>query len=334
MKRIEIIRKLFWIAGVFILYTMFISCEKNKYDLLDPVNAGVWNTFNTTNGLPGNGVNDIKLDSNGTLWVAFSSGSGLASFDGISWTTYKTSNSGILSNYVTCLEADNHNNIVIGTTDGLSFRTGSNEWFYFQLPGIILRINDIKITSAGDMYFGTYNKGLYYADNSGFSFVDSTIFKNVTAIEEDKSGNIWFGTNNGLMKWDGSNISLLTTANGLPSNEIKSLFCDSRSRLWIGTTGGQTVSWLGSDNVLHQVSLFNGPYGAYVRSIFEDRRGYIWFATWFDGLISYDGVIPKSYKEFNGFPENDINAIGEDKSGNLWFGLYSKGLVKYSLPLE
>jgi ligand-binding sensor domain-containing protein len=78
----------------------------------------------------------------------------------------------------------------------------------------------------------------------------------------------------------------------------------------------------------------NGTIGMFVMDIYEDRNGDMWFATWFDGLIYYDWVIPVSYKKFNGFFEDDVNSIGEDKYGNLWFGLYSKGLAKYSLPLN
>ena len=74
--------------------------------------------------------------------------------------------------------------------------------------------------------------------------------------------------------------------------------------------------------------------GHYVRGIHEDKRGHIWFATWFDGLVEYDNVVPFTYKVYNGFYENDVNCIGDDEYGNLWIGLYSKGLVKYTLPLD
>jgi ligand-binding sensor domain-containing protein len=115
--------------------------------------------------------------------------------------------------------------------------------------------------------------------------------------------------------------------------KVQALFFDSQQRLWIGPNGGQTVSWIDKAGIMHQLSLMNGNVGTFVRDIYEDRKGDIWFATWLDGLICFDGVIPHSYKVYNGFYDDNINSIGQDNDGNLWFGLYYKGLVKYSLPL-
>jgi ligand-binding sensor domain-containing protein len=324
---------IFRFAGIFILSTFLASCEKEKYNLLDPADTGIWTLFNTGSGLPGNTIRDIVTDKQGLLWVAFS-GNGIASSDGFSWTSYKTSNSGILSNSVTTLEIDEFGSVLTGTTNGLSIRAENGQWSFYQDPPRILNINTIKVTSTGDTWFGTEGQGFYVDEGTGFQQIYSASFANVNDIEEDHSGNIWIGTDNGLLKWNGSSFTLFTTGSGLPASEVKALCVDSKSRLWVGTTGGSTVTWIDSGNTLHQVTLFNGPYGVWPRKIFEDRRGNIWFATWYDGLIMYNGFFARTYKEYNGFFENDINTIGADKTGNLWFGLYSRGLVKYTLPLQ
>jgi ligand-binding sensor domain-containing protein len=323
--------RIFRNSGIIILLIFLASCKKETYDLMDPAKTGVWTSYKT--GLPGNQVRDIALDKNGLMWVAFS-GAGLSSFNGSTWTPYNVSNSGLLSNNVTCLDVDKFGSLLVGTTDGISIRSANNQWTYFQDPILTLYVNSIKGTSKGWIVFGTENQGFYINDGTGFVQIYDATFKNVNAIEEDKSGNLWLGTDNGLLKYDGKSFSLLTTANGLPSNNVISLFCDSRSRLWVGTNGGKSVSWIDSGNKIYQVYLFNGSAGTYARDIYEDRRGDIWFATWWDGLIDYDGVVPHAYKTYNGFPENDVNAAGEDKNGNMWFGLYSKGLEKYTLPIQ
>lgn len=334
MEKSKIFKMILSSAGVFCFFILFISCEKTKYNLRNPAEAGLWSAYSTSNGLQGNGINDLFLDSKGMLWVAFSGGNGLASFDGSTWTSYKTSNSGILSNSVTSLAEDKYGTLIVGTLNGLSFRAENNQWSSYQDPPRTMRINDIKVTSTGEIWVGTQSQGFYYNDGSGFVQVYSASFQNVNSIEEDNSGNVWLGTDNGLLKWDGSNFSVLTTSNGLPENEVEDLYFDSKNRLWIATTGGNTVTYIDSEKNLFQVSLMNGPYGLFVMDIFEDRRGDMWFATWFDGLVRYDGAVSHSYKEYNGFAENDVNVIAEDKDGNLWFGLYSMGLLKYTLPLE
>jgi ligand-binding sensor domain-containing protein len=67
----------------------------------------------------------------------------------------------------------------------------------------------------------------------------------------------------------------------------------------------------------------------------EDRRGNVWFATTYDGIIKYDGIIPRMFNSKNAqLPEDIVKKIGQDSEGNLWFVLATKGVVRYTLPLE
>lgn len=50
---------------------------------------------------------------------------------------------------------------------------------------------------------------------------------------QDKDGFMWFGTETGLSRFDGSNFKNFTTADGLTDNEILKMFCDSKGRLWL-----------------------------------------------------------------------------------------------------
>ncbi len=55
----------------------------------------------------------------------------------------------------------------------------------------------------------------------------------VYSIVQDKDGFLWFGTETGLSRFDGTNFKNFTTANGLPDNEVLKLFVDSKNRIWI-----------------------------------------------------------------------------------------------------
>lgn len=328
-KRISNILK---IAGIIFIISL-PACERTKYDLLDPETAGVWTLYNTSTGLPGNEIIDINLDSDKNLWVTFS-GNGAASYSNGTWTYYKTSNSAILSNSVTALAPKTDGSMIIGTVNGISIRSSSGSWSSYIDPlATTMYINAVKVASNGWVWIGTENQGYYIDKGSGFQKVFSTTYRNVNVIQEDSQSNVWLGTDNGLLKWDGTTYTSISTSNGLPNNEVTAMFLDKKQRLWIGTNGGTTVSWI-DDSGLKQLSLLNGNAGTYVRDIFEDRRGDIWFATEYDGLIQYNGVTSHSFKVYNGFFEDNVNTIGEDKYGNLWFGLKSNGLVKYTLPLE
>jgi ligand-binding sensor domain-containing protein len=342
MKETKLVRHYLRIAVIFVVLACSSACEKTKYDLLDPASAGVWTLYNTHNGLPGDTIRDIKLDNFNNLWVTFR-GNGAATYSNGVWTSYKTTNSDILSNSVTSMGTKPDGSIIIGTANGITMRSASGQWSSYKDPlAATMSINTIKVASNGWVWVGTQNQGFYVDDGTGTGFQNLKLpgFENVYTIEEGKYHQstqfkeIWLGTDNGLLRFDYDSIILkYSTSNGLPDNDVTSLLFDSKKRLWVGTFGGQTVSWI-DDSGLNQLSLMNGNSGTFVRDIFEDRKGNIWFATWWDGLIQFDGVIPHSFKLYNGFVENDVNCIGEDKDGNLWFGLYSKGLVKYSLPLE
>jgi hypothetical protein len=55
----------------------------------------------------------------------------------------------------------------------------------------------------------------------------------VYCAAEDKDGFLWFGTENGVSRFDGTHFKNFTTANGLPDNEILKIFIDSRNRVWM-----------------------------------------------------------------------------------------------------
>lgn len=52
---------------------------------------------------------------------------------------------------------------------------------------------------------------------------------------QDKDGFMWFATENGLSRFDGTNFRNFTVKDGLPDNEVLKLFSDSKGRLWIGS---------------------------------------------------------------------------------------------------
>jgi ligand-binding sensor domain-containing protein len=318
-------------TGIFIILYLTNACEKTAYDLIDPGKTDKWTLFSTSTGLPGNQIRGIKGDSKGNMWFAVSS-KGVAKYSDDNWAFYNTSNSGIISNGITCIEEDLSGNIYFGTVNGYSVLSAANTWSSFR-PSFTLSINAIKATRNNGVWIGTQNQGFLIVKGTQITQYNNSLFANVYDIEEDSKGNIFLATDNGVIKWDGNNYTLITTSNGLPDNEVTALFNDSKGRLWIGTYYGKTVTWIDSQGT-HQLSFFNGGAICEINDIWEDIKGNIWFATYDNGLIRYDGIIPTAYKVYNGFPENDIISVGGNNDGVVWFGLYSKGLVKYTLPLD
>ncbi|MGK2863878.1 MAG: ligand-binding sensor domain-containing protein [Chitinophagaceae bacterium] len=66
----------------------------------------------------------------------------------------------------------------------------------------------------------------------------------------------------------------------------------------------------------------------YIRSIFQDSKGNLWFGTLGEGVVRYDVNTLTYFSNSDGFYNTTVYAINEDKSGNLWFGT-DQGVYKY-----
>jgi ligand-binding sensor domain-containing protein len=144
MRKTGIIQNFGCFAGILLCLLALNSCERTTYDLLDPSSAGTWTHYDTSNGLPGNTVSGIKLDSNGNLWMTFP-GQGTARYDNGSWVSYKTANSAILSNAVSCLAQTSDGTIFFGTTNGVAILSSGNTWTYYIDASTTMTVTSIKV---------------------------------------------------------------------------------------------------------------------------------------------------------------------------------------------
>jgi ligand-binding sensor domain-containing protein/signal transduction histidine kinase len=154
----------------------------------------------------------------------------------------------------------------------------------------------------------------------------------VTSIVQDKTGFMWFGTYDGLNRYDGIKFKVFkndgTDSTTLSHNSITSIFEDAKGNLWIGTmAGGLNLYNPDKENFTHfkhnpkdSTSLSNDI----ARYIHEDRRGNLWIGTWGGGLNLMDRTAG-TFKHFihetgnpNALSGNQVNFICEDRSGNLW----------------
>jgi ligand-binding sensor domain-containing protein len=154
---------------------------------------------------------------------------------------------------------------------------------------------------------------------------------NVECSLEDKRGNLWFGTSEGLYQYDGKSFVQYTVANGLAGNYVSSIIEDKDGKIWIGTKEGLCF-YDGKTFTKVEIPLpKNLPpnkntyfQNHWVYSMVQAKSGKFWFVT-IDGVYVYDG---KTFTHFpmmeapNGFlTENDkVERILEDKAGNIWLG--------------
>ena len=73
---------------------------------------------------------------------------------------------------------------------------------------------------------------------------------------------------------------------------------------------------------------YEGQLCHWVRNIFEDSSGNLWFGTNHFGIMRYDGKSLEYITDSLGMKTGRINSIVEDSDGNVWFSTYS-GLIKF-----
>jgi len=156
----------------------------------------------------------------------------------------------------------------------------------------------------------------------------------VLAIIQDSEGLMWFGTHDGLNRFDGYNFVIFkNNANdnkSISNNIIYSLFESKNKTLWIGTNGGGLCKYDKETERFTNYKLdtnnINSINCDVIRVIFEDKYGNLWIGTNSGGLNKFDSkneifthYVYSSDNE-NSIPSNRVNSIIEDYEGKLWLG--------------
>jgi len=195
-------------------------------------------------------------------------------------------------------------------------------------------IRSIFQDSKGNLWFGTLGDGVvrydvktltYFSHPDGFS--NNTVY----AIAEDKNGHMWFGTDQGVYKYDGKTFRNYNQKDGLSYLDIsrKGILVDKSGTVWVGTHGGVFIYDPTADSKGGPCfSLFQQLPAINVAGIMEDKSGNIWFASQDNGVIRYDGKSIMHLNEKEGLGNNYAGGIIEDKTGNLWFTM-KDGICRY-----
>ena len=143
----------------------------------------------------------------------------------------------------------------------------------------------------------------------------------VWSIAEDKTGNLWFGTDGGgVSRYDRKSFTNFNTAQGLANNSVLSITEDKTGNLWFGTNGGGVSRYDGKS--FTSFTTAQGLTNNTVWSIAEDKTGNLWFGTEGGGVSRYDGKSFTNFTTAQGMVNNTVLSITEDRTGNLWFGTW------------
>jgi ligand-binding sensor domain-containing protein/serine phosphatase RsbU (regulator of sigma subunit) len=151
----------------------------------------------------------------------------------------------------------------------------------------------------------------------------------VNTLFQDKSGFIWIGTNQGIVKYNGIEFSPFTTQNNLSSNEITAITQDSLGIIWVGNKNGSICTFDGET-----FTPFNPEEGLGTSEISDflvTKSHTIWFSTFGEGVYYWGGKNRKRIYNINaddGLLDNYTYSIVQGDKANIYIAT-DKGICVY-----
>jgi ligand-binding sensor domain-containing protein/two-component sensor histidine kinase len=179
----------------------------------------------------------------------------------------------------------------------------------------------VLVDHRQQVWVGTRDEGLFefqtnhFVPDPGAEILGHQIF----ALFEDRTGDLWAGTQNGLAHRDGQNWKLFTTGDGLSENVVRAIAEDADGNLWIGTENHGLNFLKGGKFILYQANE-NGLPGNNISCLYADKDGVLWVGTSGHGLARFQNGKWTRYSTDNGLASDSISYLLEDESGYLWLG--------------
>jgi signal transduction histidine kinase/ligand-binding sensor domain-containing protein/DNA-binding response OmpR family regulator len=165
-----------------------------------------------------------------------------------------------------------------------------------------------------------------------YSVTNGLCSNTVWTIAQDDKGYMWFGTKNGLNRFDGY--------------EFKSYQFHKEDKQSIGNNFIHVICkydnktfWIGTEDGVYALNLENEKFTRvpiadrnFVFDVFRDSRGTMWIATKNEGVYSYRPSDKKithyvaNAGDKNSLSLNQVRKIAEDNRGRIWLGTFGEGV--------
>jgi ligand-binding sensor domain-containing protein/signal transduction histidine kinase len=262
-------------------------------------------------GVGNNFLWTVYEDNRGVQWIG-TNGGGITAWDNGTAKTY-TVGTTPLSNIVRTVVDDNKGKLWVGTSDGV-YRSSSRPPHAFVrfAPVTAKLVYTVTRTKDNTIWFGTQNSGVFAVANDRtvqYTAADGLPSNTVRTVTQHPDGSIWFGTDSGIVMLYASEKKKewkRFAHNALfAGEEIREVFIDADTVIWIGTDRGSLRRFKGSS--ITQYGPAQGYDAIAVHEIQEDDLGYLW-------LTCNKGIFRVS--------KSELNAIARGETGRTEFTLY------------
>ena len=162
----------------------------------------------------------------------------------------------------------------------------------------------------------------------------------VLSILQDRKGFMWFGTANGLNRYDGYSFKVYqhidSDSTSLSDNRIRAMAEDNLGRIWIGTSNGLNCFDPATETFKHYLYSENDSSTISdnrISALLFSRNNILWIGSEnglnkFDPQTSVNIRLTRQLKTRSNALANIINSIAEDANGSIWIGMWWGGLKK------
>jgi ligand-binding sensor domain-containing protein/signal transduction histidine kinase len=217
----------------------------------------------------------------------------------------------------------------IGTTGGLVRFDGAHFTIFDRQNTPSLHENSVfclMVSRDGALWIGTEGGGLIrYARGEFRSWTTHEGLSNdfVRSLAEDARGNIWSGTDNGLLKLERDRFVRVDSVNGVPALAVHSVYQDRAGRLWVG--GSRLLCMQGASTT--EYTLSGEASQNRVKSILQTQDGTLWVGT-----VSGLNRMAPGRDKFERMPgiAGTVRVLRQTLDGVLWIGTIGQGAFQYN----
>ena len=278
-----------------------------------------------TAGIPSLAVHAIAMARDGTLWVG---GSRLIALRNGRATDYP-----LVGEYsetrVKSILQTRDGTVWVGTVSGLQrLQPGASRFERF--PNVQGTVRTLRETSDGTLWIGTIGEGAYTLHEGRLSVVAGAAgdpkvpSKTILSLFDDAQGNLWMGTQAGLVRFSRSPVDLVTVPDASDS-DFETVSADRDGSLWVAGTGLTHLV-----NKTAVPTTFAALHGARVRNVFRAEDGTLWIGTDGRGIFHLGpGGAAMQFTTANGLVNNFIRGVVPSRTGDLWIAT-DEGISRWS----